>query len=56
VPRFQTELREHLRADGSILEDIRKTGDLSDETAAKLEDELKRFQQMFNIEEEAALV
>src|ERR671922_1424903 len=40
----------------SILEDIRKTGDLSDETAAKLEDELKRFQQMFNIEEEAALV
>jgi F-type H+-transporting ATPase subunit alpha len=56
VPRFQTELREHLRADGSILEDIRKTGDLSDETAAKLEDELKRFQQMFNIEDEAALV
>jgi F-type H+-transporting ATPase subunit alpha len=56
VPRFQDELREHLRAERSILEDIRKTGDLSDETAAKLDAELKKFQQGFNVEEEAALI
>jgi F-type H+/Na+-transporting ATPase subunit alpha len=56
VPRFQEELREHLRAEGSILEDIRKTGDLSDETEELLEAELKKFQQSFNVEEEAALV
>jgi F-type H+-transporting ATPase subunit alpha len=56
VPRFQEELREHMRAEGSILKDIRETGDLSDETAAKLDQELKRFQQAFNVEEEAALV
>jgi F-type H+-transporting ATPase subunit alpha len=56
VPRFQDELREHLRAEGSILADIRDTGDLSDETAAKLDAELKKFQQGFNVQEEAALV
>ncbi len=56
VPRFQDELREHLRAEGSILADIRETGDLSDETAAKLDAELKKFQQGFNVQEEAALV
>jgi len=56
VPRFQDELREHLRAERSILADIRETGDLSDETAAKLDAELKKFQQGFNVQEEAALV
>jgi len=56
VPRFQEELREHLRTEGSILKEIRETGDLPDETAEKLDAELKKFQQMFNVEEEAALV
>ncbi len=56
IPRFQDELREYLRSEGSILKDIRETGDLSDETAAKLDAELKKFQQSFNVEEEAALV
>jgi F-type H+-transporting ATPase subunit alpha len=56
VPRFQEELREHLRAEDSILKEIRETGDLSDETAAKLDQELKKFQQGFNVQEEAALV
>jgi len=56
VPRFQDELREHLRAERSILADIRETGDLSDETAAKLDAELKKFQQMFNVQEETSLV
>jgi F-type H+-transporting ATPase subunit alpha len=56
VPRFQDELREYMRAEGSILKEIRETGDLSDETTEKLEAELKKFQQSFNVQEEASLV
>ncbi len=56
VPRFQDELREHLRTEGSILEAIRETGDLSDETAAKLDEELKRFSHSFNVERDESLV
>jgi len=56
VPRFQDELREHLRSEGSILKEIRDSGDLSDEAAAKLEEELKKFRQMFNVQEETGLV
>jgi len=56
VPRFQDELREYLRTEGSILDEIKESGDLSDETAEKLDAELKKFQQSFNVEEEAALV
>jgi F-type H+-transporting ATPase subunit alpha len=56
VPRFQDELREHVRTEGSIVKEIRETGDLPDETAEKLEAELKKFKQMFNVEEEASLV
>jgi F-type H+-transporting ATPase subunit alpha len=56
VPRFQEEVREHMRAEGSILKDIRETGDLTDETSAKLDQELKKFQQAFNVQEEATLV
>src|SRR5881392_2173999 len=36
VPRFQEELREHLRAEGSIYKAIRDSGDLSDETEQQL--------------------
>jgi F-type H+-transporting ATPase subunit alpha len=56
IPRFQDELREYLRSEGSILKEIRETKDLSDETAPKLDEALKKFQQTFNVEEEAALV
>jgi F-type H+-transporting ATPase subunit alpha len=56
VPRFQDELREHLRTEGSVLKEIRESGDLSDETAGKLEEELKKFTQGFNVQEEASLV
>ena len=56
VPRFQDELREYLRSEGSILETIRESGDLSDETTEKLEAELKKFQQTFNVQEETSLV
>src|SRR5919197_1558217 len=56
VPRFQDELREHLRAEKSILESIRESGELPDDVAEKLEQEVKRFKQGFNVQAEDALV
>ena len=56
VPRFQEELRETLRAEGSIYAAIRESGDLSDETAGSLDEALRKFQEGFNIEEERGLV
>jgi F-type H+-transporting ATPase subunit alpha len=47
VKRFQDELREALRAEGSILTEIRETQDLSDETEAKLKQEIERFKNRF---------
>ena len=55
VSRFHDELREHLRTEGSILEAIRSTGDLSDDVAEKLQAELERFMHGFNVEEEKGL-
>jgi F-type H+/Na+-transporting ATPase subunit alpha len=56
IPRFHDELREHLRAEGTMLKTIRETGDLSDETAAKLAEELKKFVNGFHVQEEQGLV
>jgi F-type H+-transporting ATPase subunit alpha len=56
VPRFQDELREYMRTEGSILKEIRESGDLPDELAERLEAELGKFQQSFNVEKEEALV
>ena len=43
MPRFQDELRESLRSEGTIYKAIEETKDLSDETTAKLEEELEKF-------------
>jgi len=56
APRFHEELREHLRADGKVLQTIRESGDLSDETEEQLKKELEHFLQVFNVEEETGLV
>jgi F-type H+/Na+-transporting ATPase subunit alpha len=56
VPRFVEELIEHLRAEGSTLKDISESGDLSDDTAAKLDDEIKHALKSFHVEEQEALV
>jgi F-type H+-transporting ATPase subunit alpha len=56
VPRFAEELREHLRAEGSILKEIGESGDLTDETAKKLDEEIQRLLKGFHVEEEASLV
>jgi F-type H+-transporting ATPase subunit alpha len=56
VPRFQDELREHMRTEKSILDTIREQKEISDELEEKLNAELKRFAGMFNVQEESALV
>ena len=54
VPRFQDELREHMRAEGSIYKEIADTGDLPDELAEKLGAEIGRFKERFGTGAEAA--
>ncbi|HZR96636.1 MAG TPA: F0F1 ATP synthase subunit alpha [Gaiellaceae bacterium] len=56
VQRFQEELREHLRTEGSVYGQIRDTGDLPDELAEKLNAEIEKFKNTFNVQEESALV
>jgi F-type H+-transporting ATPase subunit alpha len=55
VPRYHEELREHLRAEGSILAAIREEGEISEATEAKLKAELEHFGSIFAIEEEKGL-
>jgi F-type H+-transporting ATPase subunit alpha len=56
VPRFHDELREHLRTEGTVLQAIRESGDLAEDTEQKLVEELEHFQGVFNVEEEKGLV
>ena len=56
VQQFQDELREHLRSEKSIYEQIRETGELPDDLAEKLNAEIEKFKNGFNIQEESALV
>jgi F-type H+-transporting ATPase subunit alpha len=55
VPRFQEELREHLRAEESIYKAIRESGDLSDETEQTLRAEVEKFAKTFNVEQAKTL-
>jgi F-type H+-transporting ATPase subunit alpha len=56
IPRFHDELRESLKAEGTILQTIRETGDLADDVVQKLDEEIKRFKNGFHVEEEHGLV
>ena len=56
VPRFQEELREHLRTEGSVYAAIRDAGDLPDELQETLHAEIKKLKERFNIQEETSLV
>ena len=55
VPRFHDELREHLRTEGTVLQTIRDSGDLAEDTEQKLIKELEHFQGVFNVIEEKGL-
>jgi F-type H+-transporting ATPase subunit alpha len=56
VPRFQDELREHMRTEATILGEIKEQKELSDELTERLNAELKRFAGMFNVQEESSIV
>src|SRR5947209_1088353 len=56
VQRFQDELREFLRAEGTVYKQIKDTGDLPDDLAEKLNGQNEKFKNTFNVEEEASLV
>ena len=55
VPRFQDELREYLRTEGGVYDEIAETGDLPDELAEKLSAAIEKFKQGFNSSGEPAL-
>jgi len=55
VPRFQEELREYLKTEGGIYQEIAESGDLPDELAERLDAEIEKFKQGFNVSEETAL-
>ncbi len=52
VPRFLQELRDHMRAEDTVLKEIREKGDLSDELRQRLEAELERFVKSFRTSED----
>ncbi|MGI8972684.1 MAG: F0F1 ATP synthase subunit alpha [Gaiella sp.] len=56
VPRFQEELRESFRSDGTVYQTIRDSGDVADDTVEQLDAALKKFVDGFNIEEEKGIV
>jgi hypothetical protein len=51
----QHELREFLRAEGTIYKDIHESGDLPDELTERLEKEVEKFKQGFNVSQEPEL-
>ncbi|HEY2354226.1 MAG TPA: F0F1 ATP synthase subunit alpha [Gaiellaceae bacterium] len=55
VQRFQEELREHLRTEGTVYKTIRESGDLADDTAKSLTDEIEKFKKSFNVQGESAV-
>jgi F-type H+-transporting ATPase subunit alpha len=55
VLRFQIELREHLRTEGSIYEEIRETKQFPDELQEKLRAEIEKFAKTFSVKETAAV-
>jgi F-type H+-transporting ATPase subunit alpha len=55
VPRFNEELRAHLRADKAVLEEIRKTGQLNDETTEKLKKAIDEFAESFEVRDTKSL-
>jgi F-type H+/Na+-transporting ATPase subunit alpha len=52
VPRFQNELREYLRSDGSLYDEIREKKDLPDELQEQAKREVEKFKETFAVKEE----
>jgi F-type H+/Na+-transporting ATPase subunit alpha len=56
VPRFHDEMLEHLKAEKTVLETIRETGDLPEDVEKQLAGEIDKFKKAFNVEQEESLV
>jgi F-type H+/Na+-transporting ATPase subunit alpha len=56
VSRFQDELREYLRTEGSAYEELREQKDISDELQEKLTAEIDKFKSSFAVKEDTGLV
>src|SRR5207302_4369799 len=54
VPRFQEVLREHMQAESAILDEVREKKELSDELQERLNEEIKKVKNAFNVQERAA--
>jgi F-type H+-transporting ATPase subunit alpha len=55
VQRFQDELREYLRTEGTIYKQISESGELPDDLAEKLSAEVEKFKATFVVAEEASV-
>jgi F-type H+-transporting ATPase subunit alpha len=55
VPRYNEELRQALRADRTVLGELRETGALSDETRDKLKEQVEQFGEGFDVREPESL-
>jgi F-type H+/Na+-transporting ATPase subunit alpha len=55
VSRFQGELREYLRTEGTTYKEIRDGGDLPSELEERLKGEVEKFKQTFVVQEEAVV-
>ncbi len=54
VPRFQEELREYLRTEGTVYSALRDAGDFPDDAQAKARELIEEFKRNFAVHEEAA--
>jgi F-type H+/Na+-transporting ATPase subunit alpha len=55
VPRFNEELRAHLRAEKSILEEIRSSGALNDALTEKLKKAIDEFKEGFEVRDSSSI-
>jgi F-type H+-transporting ATPase subunit alpha len=55
APRFQDELREHLRSEEAIYAEIGERKELSDELTERMHAEIRRFKETFAVRDEPAI-
>src|ERR671922_845637 len=56
VPRFQDELREFLRTEGSVYDEIGDKNELSDELEERIHEQVRKFKDTFAVREDTGLV
>ena len=56
MPRFQDELREFLRTEGSVYEEITEKKELSDELEERIHEQVRKFKDTFAVKEDTGLV